>query len=139
MNREPASKKDLELVEVELHGAIDEVKADVAELKGDVSELKIDVTELKQDVGVLKQDMKGVKKDIAILTVQTSQNTADLLEFKEQNNRQMDTVITAIDGLAKLITNGQVEKTAAESALRRHDNRLEDHETRIGVLEQKTA
>jgi chromosome segregation ATPase len=160
VNREPASKKDLELTRVELGEKIDEVKADVALLKVDVTvlkedvkilkvdvaELKVDVTGLKQDVAELKEDVTGLKKDmkevrtdIAILTVQTSQNTADLHEFKELNRRQMDTVITAIDGLAKMITDDRVERAATEHALRRHDHQLDDHEKRIKILEKKTA
>jgi chromosome segregation ATPase len=146
VNREPASKKDLELTRVELREKIDEVKADVTVLKEDVKVLKVDVAGLKVDVGELKQDVSGLKKDmkevrtdIAILTVQTSQNTADLHEFKELNKRQMDTVITAIDGLAKLITDDRVEKAATEHALRRHDHQFDDHEKRITILEKKTA
>jgi predicted nucleic acid-binding Zn-ribbon protein len=109
VNREPASKKDLELTRVELGEKIDEVKADVALMKADVTVLKedvkvlkVDVAGLKQHVTGLKKDMKEVRTDIAILIVQTSQNTADLHEFKELNKRQMDTVITAIDGLARM-------------------------------------
>jgi chromosome segregation ATPase len=146
VNREPASKKDLELTRVELGEKIDEVKADVALLKADVivlkedvKVLKVDVAELKVDVTGLKKEMKEVRTDIAILTVQTSQNTADLHEFKELNKRQMDTVITAIDGLARLITDDRVERAATERALRRHDHQLDDHEKRVTILEKKTA
>ena len=42
-----------------------------------------------------------------------------------------------LDGLAGLIRNGQTERAAVHHALARHDGMLGDHETRIGVLEQK--
>lgn len=48
-----------------------------------------------------------------------------------------DGVMTAIDGLAGLITSEQTEKAAFGHAMRRHEHSLEDHEARISALEQK--
>jgi chromosome segregation ATPase len=153
MNSNPASKKDLEIAKNELNTAIGEVKADLDKVKDDLNEVKVDLDKVKVDLNEVKVDLnevkvdlnevkgeiKNVKGDIEHLTIQVAQNQAELSEFKEENRQKQDAILTAIDGLAKLITNGQVEKVATESALRRHENRLEDHEARIGVLEKKTA
>jgi soluble cytochrome b562 len=125
MIQDPATKKDLEITKKELNKAIDGVKADLSGVKADLSEVKA--------------DLKNVKREVEHLAIREARNQVDHHEMKEQSRQQFDTLLTAIDGLAKLITDGQVEKVAAESALRRHDNLLEDHETRIGVLEKTAA
>jgi hypothetical protein len=61
------------------------------------------------------------------------------LELKKEMNEKFDTVITTLDGLAGLISNGRVEKAAAESTFRRHETKLEDHESRIGNLERNAV
>ena len=48
-------------------------------------------------------------------------------------------LLSSIDGLAKLITNDQVEKAYFEATFRRHERWLEDHDSRIGHLETKTV
>ena len=125
MIHEPATKKDLEITKNELNKAIIGVKSDLNGVKTDLSEVKA--------------DLKNVKKGVEHLIIQKVRNQDEHFQMKEQSRQQFDTLLSAIDGLAKLITNGQVEKAATESALRRHDGRLADHEIRVGVLEKKTA
>ena len=132
MIQDPATKKDLEITKNELNKAIKEVKADLAGVK-------VDLAGVKGDLNEVKSDLKNVKKDIEHLAIREARNQVDHFEMKEQSRQQFDTLLTAIDGLAKLITDGQVEKAATESALQRHDDRLADHEIRIGVLEKNTA
>jgi archaellum component FlaC len=132
MKQEPASKSDLALVKSDLNKAIDEVKSDLNDVKSDLNEVKADLNEVKGD-------LKNVKRDIEHLASQAARNQIDFIEYKEENSQKLDTILVSIDGLARLITDGQAEKAATESALRRHDNLLVDHATRIGVLEKKTA
>ena len=143
MIQDPATKKDLEITKNELNKAIDEVKADLNEVKADLNEVKADLNEVKADINSVKGELQNVKNelklDIEHLSIQVARNQVDFHEYKEENRQKLDTVLSSIDGLARLITNGQVEKAATESALRRHDNLLIDHETRIGVLEKTTV
>jgi hypothetical protein len=92
----------------------------------------------------LNQFKNEVKKEFNSLEVQMTQNTIDISELKDEvrglrsdMNEKFDTVITTLDGLAGLITDGRVEKAATESALHRHEAKLDDHEIRIGNLEKK--
>jgi archaellum component FlaC len=114
------------------------VKSDLNEVKADLNEVKADLNGVKTDLTEVKADLKNVKKEIEHLASQAARNQIDFIEYKEENSQKLDTILISIDGLAKLVTNGQVEKAATESALRRHDNLLEDHETRIGILEKAT-
>ena len=61
-----------------------------------------------------------------------SQLRADL----QKTDQKISKILEIVDGLARLITNGQVEKAAAEATFQRHDQLLEDHEQRISHLEQ---
>ena len=93
----------------------------------------------------LNQHKNEVKNEFEDLKLQMVKNTIDISELKNEvsglridMNEKFDTVITAIDGIAGLITDGRVEKAATESALHRHESKLEDHEIRIGNLENNT-
>jgi len=94
----------------------------------------------------LNQFTNEVKIEFKSLKLQMAQNTIDISELKDEvhglrsdMNEKFDTVITTLDGLAGLITDGRVEKAAMESALHRHEAKLEDHERRIGNLEKKAV
>jgi uncharacterized protein YwbE len=113
-------------------------KADLKQFKNDISE------ELETKLGA-KFDTKFEEK-FSGLRVQMAQNSFDIHDLKievsglkNEMNEKFDTVITTLDGIAGLITDGRVEKAATESALHRHESKLEDHEIRIGNLEKKVV
>ncbi|MBN1893562.1 hypothetical protein JW906_03660 [bacterium] len=138
--------QEIAAVKTELHQEIVSVKTELhreitavrTELHQEIAGLR---TELHQEISGLRtelhQEIAAVKKDIEIVAVQVVQVSNDLKEFKQETHERFDGVMTAIDGLAGLITNGQTEQAAVYHALQRHDLKLDDHETRIGVLEQK--
>jgi hypothetical protein len=109
-------------------------KADLNELK---DELKNDMNELRNE---LKSEMKDMREDIGVQLINLNNKVEqNSLELKNEMNEKFDTVIITLDGLAGLISNGRVEKAAAESTFRRHETKLEDHESRIGNLERNAG
>jgi len=83
-------------------------------------------------------DKETYKKNLSKLVTreehrwEISQLRADL----QKTDQKINKILEIVDGLAKLITNGQVEKAAAEATFQRHEQLLEDHEQRIRHLEQ---
>jgi len=106
-------------------------KADLKQFKNEISE------ELETKLGA-KFETEFETKFFG-LKIQMEQNSFDIKELKNDMNEKFDTVITTLDGLAGLITDGRVEKAATESALHRHEAKLDDHEIRIGNLEKKAV
>jgi hypothetical protein len=99
----------------------------------------------KADLNQFKNEIKEeFEEKFSGIKVQVEQNSFDIHDLiievsglRNDMNEKFDTVITTIDGLAGLITDGCVEKAATESALHRHEAKLDDHESRIGNLEKK--
>jgi hypothetical protein len=113
-------------------------KADLKQFKNEISE------ELETRLGT-KFDTQFEEK-FSELRVQMAQNSFDVHDLhnevsglKGEMNEKFDTVITTLNGLAGLFTDSRVEKAATESALHRHEAKLEDHETRIRNLEDKAV
>jgi gas vesicle protein len=101
--------------------------------------LKKDIKDVKEDIQGVKKELREVKEQTAINTFDIHEIKTDVREFRDEMNEKFDTVLTAIDGLAGLITNGQVEKAATESALYSHERTIENQEGRIEILEKKTV
>jgi hypothetical protein len=60
---------------------------------------------------------------------------AELNEVKET----VQQILVIVDGMAKKLDDSRTEKAAIEHTFLRHENRLDDHETRIKALEEKEA
>ena len=84
-----------------------------------------------------KDELKKLDKRIDNLTraVGQMQNQITLLETKEDAERKFNIVINAIDGLARNVTDFQVEMRSSERTFQRHEDKLENHEKRIESLE----
>lgn len=121
MKNDLATKSDIqnaiEVSEKKLHNKIASVK-----------------TDLNAKIDLVRTDLK---KDIALVASEVVRLSTDLNDFKQETRQQHHTVLNAIDGLTRLITDNQTEKVAVDHALRRHDVKLENHESRIEVLEGK--
>jgi hypothetical protein len=98
--------------------------------KGDLNALRSDMNKFKKE---LKEEFDDRFIDLGNKIEQNS------LELKKEMNEKFDTVITTLDGLAGLISNGRVDKAAAESTFRRHEAKLDEHENRIGNLERNAV
>ncbi len=89
-----------------------------------------------------KKDIDTVNKKLDNLTNKVAQNSADIIELKQQMAgvpEKINQILKIVDGLMKFITDGQVEKVAQEATFRRHEKILSDHEVRLGQLEKKCA
>jgi len=138
--------QEIAKVNTELHQEITAVKTElrqeIAAVKTELHQEIVSVkTELRQEITAVRTDLKTttdrLQKEIELVAVHVVQVSNDLTEFKQETRERFDGVMTAIDGLAGLITDRKVEEAAVNHALRRHDHKLDDHETRIGALEQK--
>jgi chromosome segregation ATPase len=92
-------------------------------LHHEISAVRTDLTRTEK---TLRQEITAVREDLH----------QEISDVKTELRDRFDGVMTAIDGLAGLILNGQTEKASVEHALRRHEGTLDNHETRIGALEQ---
>jgi len=139
MKDELATKKDLQATQAGLEKALKETRTDletaIKETRTDLeTAIKETKTELQSAIIETKNDLQG---QINVLNWKTDQLDDKLSNFRNETGEKLDTIITAVDGLAKLITDGQTEKVAVNSALYRLEDRAENHERRIGILETK--
>jgi hypothetical protein len=96
----------------------------------------------KDDLAEVKQDIVGIKKDIELLAIQVTENQTDIREMKA-DIREMKTdfrqALNSLDRVIQEYSDYSIEKAATHHALKRQDNRLEDHELRITALEEKKS
>ncbi len=100
-----------------------------------------------------RSEIKRLDGSIEILANQVARNTdgikylrTEVAELRSEMNgrfsnmdNKFDIVLTAIDGLASQIRDMRTEKAAGEHTFRRHETRLDDHETRISKLEGRAG
>jgi chromosome segregation ATPase len=126
MNQELATKKDLHAVRDEFKIALEETK----------TELHSAIQKTKKELETAIHDVKtDLQTQINVLDLKTDRLDDKLSDFKVETGEKLDTIITAVDGLTRLVTDGQTELRAMNAALYRHEDMLSDHETRINVLE----
>lgn len=109
------------------------------------ADLKNTADELHQEISALRTDLReteaSLRQDIDRVAVQVVQVSTDLNDFKHEIRQELrerfDGVMTAIDGLAGIMTDTRAEMAATNHALLRHDYCLDDHEKRIGTLEHR--
>lgn len=142
-----ATQKDLNASKTELKSAIEATQRDLnaskTELKSAIQATQKDLreskTELKAAIQATQNDLRETKKDlqtqIHVLDFKTEGLRNDFSDLRAETGLKLDTIIIAIDGISRKITDGQTELHAMNSALYRHEDMLENHEARIGVLE----
>lgn len=120
------------------------------ELKETTQEL-FDKIESRVSKKEFRSEMKRVDSSIEMLVTQVSKNTLEIKtlrgdmndRFLEIDNRfaemnsKFHMVLTAIDGLSGQIKDMSTEKAAGEHTFRRHENRLNNHETHLEKLDHK--
>ena len=129
-------------------------KKDLQELKNDIlTSRKQDIKEavahlatkeeLRKAVAPLatKDELHAVEKrldtrltrvEFAVVDIQ--QRMSEFVTKKEFNER-FDYLVGLLEGMTAKIDEGRVERAAILHALNRHDDKLEDHESRISKLE----
>ena len=151
MKNESVTKQDFESLKKELFDNFAR-KQDIEKQKTELLEKLVDKETHKQDLENLKKelldklvDKEKHKKDVATLATkdmlrwESYEIRKDVSDLKEEMNQKFNKLLSAIDGIAKQFTNGQIEKTASEATFQRHERWLEDHDNRIEHLERKTA
>jgi len=139
MKNDSATKADLKKTADGLHKEISGVETRLnARLTETKNELQKEIatvrTELNSKIDSVEDKLDRRIEHVAVAVVQVS---ADLQEFKQETRKQHNEVMTAVDGLAKMVTDTRTEIAAFNHAFNRHEKTLEDHETRIGLLERK--
>jgi hypothetical protein len=61
------------------------------------------------------------------------------VETKEDANKKYNSLMNAIDGLAKNFDDYRIEKIAADAEFRRQQKQIDDHEKRITRIEKKAG
>lgn len=119
----------------DLHQEIIAVRED---LHKEIVEVNTGLNQKIDSVNVsLKKDIDCLAVQVIHVSTELGDLKRELVDFKQETGERFDGVMTAIDGLAGLLQNGRTEKAAVDHALGRHDAMLDDHESRIGVLEGK--
>jgi uncharacterized coiled-coil DUF342 family protein len=149
MKNDFATKADLKKTADGLHHEISAVRTDVSRtektLRHEIAAVR---TELNQKIDSVENNLKADIEKVAVQVIHVSTDLESLklevgdfkeefLDYTRRTDNRFDGVMNAIDGLAGLIKNGQTEKAAVSYALQRHENKLDEHEIRIGSLEPK--
>jgi len=130
MNNDLATKKDLEALKNELLDKMvtkEDHKKEIAKL----------VTKKE-----FKKEIEKINKRIDNLASIMGKYSVDIMELKDEVadiHPKIDHIFQSLDGFMRLITNGQVEKAAAEGTFQRHEYTLDKHEQRITRLEEINA
>jgi archaellum component FlaC len=121
-------REEIAAVKTELR---EEIATTKTELRDEIATVK---TELNSKIDSFKDVLDRRIEHVAVALVQVS---ADLHEFKQETRKQHHEVLTAMDGLAGMATDMRTEIAAFNHAFNRHEKTIEDHESRIGLLEGK--
>jgi len=149
-----ATKKDLESTRHEVLDKIEATKQELINKLVSKEELKEIVAtlatkeELRREVAKLatKEELEKVKQNLEIVANQVAINTLDIKEIKVElvhlkgdMGAKFEMVLEAIDGVMAELKDQKVERAATDHSLRRHETKLDNHETRIHALENKSA
>ena len=94
-------------------------------LANQVMENTNDISEIKNSISNIEWQVGGIKKDIH--------------EIKNYIQTKFEAIMNAVDSMSKQLVNEKTEKMAIDHSLNRHEQRIDDHETRIKKLERKSA
>jgi Fe-S cluster assembly scaffold protein SufB len=114
------------------------------ELKQEVAKLATK-EELKQEVAKL-----ATRKALEVVANQVAKNTDDIVvikydikelklemgQMREEMNEKFNMMMNAFDKIMKGLDAQRAENAAFHHAMLRHENRLDDHDHRIGKLEE---
>ena len=113
-------------------------KGDLALLKTDITDLR---TELKTDIQRLDQKVGQLDKTVLSLAIELSKTQTDVREIKYNMATNMATkddvsrLITHIDAFAAEALSHRNHDTLRGGKVMEHETKLENHESRIALLE----
>ena len=93
----------------------------------------------KGDVNIVKKSIENFRQD-CFKIFSTKQDLIELEErIDEKMKRQFDNVLIKQDKMIKILEDRDIENAADKIAHRRYDDKLENHEVKIKVLENQTV
>ncbi len=116
------TKKDLEATKKELLAKL----ATKEEIKKLATKEELKKLATKKEIGILANEVASLSTRLTSVEVRLS---------NVEENTQL--ILQAVDGIAGKFDDYQTEKAATEHTFRRHEKRLDEHDTRIEVLERK--
>jgi len=121
----PATKGDLDMLEGKLVGKMEHLLSEHSKAAD-------------QRIDGVKKDMEQLLADQANVILEA---VDELVEKKmdKKLDEEFDPVITKLDAVLKEFEDHRDEDTAGAEQLRRHDDQIKKHETRIGKLESARA
>ena len=133
-DEKPVTKKELEATKLELLAKL-ENNATKDEIKNFATKDDLKNFATKDDLKKLatKEELKKLDRKVEILA-------AELLSMNrrmEKVESNTDLILQTLDGIVKRLDISETERAATEHAFRRHENMLDDHETRLTALEVK--
>jgi hypothetical protein len=107
-------------------------KNDVLGIKNNILELKDSILDLKQG---LESKIDDTKQSLEVTEWRMTRLEDRMSDHQEENKRDFNTLFRIMDGLARNFTDANIEKASFNSALYRHEDKLDNHEARISALE----
>jgi hypothetical protein len=120
-------------------------KKDLSDLKDELLQRLVSKDEFDQKIATL-----ATRKALEVVANQVAKNTDDIVvlkndikelkwemsQMREEMNNKFDMVMNAFDKIMKGFDDQRAENAAFHHAMLRHENRLDDHDHRIGKLEE---
>ncbi|MFQ5637394.1 MAG: hypothetical protein ACE5IR_05315 [bacterium] len=133
-----ATKQELQETKQELLDKIDtrvskeDFYREIKRLDGSIEMLANQVGNNTLGIKTLGGEVSSLRGEVYSLREEMNDRFGDM-------NDKFNTVLSALDGLAGQISDMHTEKAAGEHTFRRHEKKLDNHETRISALEQKAG
>ena len=130
-NNQPATKGDLALLKTDITDLRTELKTDITDLR----------TELKTDIQRLDQKIGQLDKTVISLAIELTKTQTDVREIKYNMATNMATkddvsrLIAHIDAFAAEALSHRDHDTLRGGKVMEHESKLENHESRIALLE----
>lgn len=95
---------------------------------------------------VLKKELQSLEEKLMAKLASQDELRAlrfEFLQFKDESMRKdderFDRIVQTLDKMSGKLDDLKIEKIAAEHTFLRHENRLDNHETRVATLEEKVS
>jgi len=118
----------------------EELRQEVAKL-ATKEELRQEVAKLstKESVEILANQVMRNTNDIADIKIELIGIRSEISEFRNDVNIKFDRIMTVVDHINQQFERSNIEKLATDHALHRHEEKIDNHETRISRLEKKAV
>jgi len=135
------TKEDIQNAKTEI---LQTTKEDIQNVKNELLAKMVDKEQYQKDMAqlVTKEELK---KELSKFTTkdelrfEIGELRKDMKAMDEKHDQRYNRILEFMDGIAGEISNNRIEKVASEATFQRHERKLEDHDMRIGRLEQQNV